>query len=167
MSQVELRIAGGAQMRKLTQALKEQSNGDIRREMRRNVRVAAKPVIVDLRRAVMSVEVTSTRHGTARPDTDTDLRRRVAGALTTSVTRTGVRIVVNGRKVGPYGGALSRYLDADSPRAQRWRHQVFGHDVWTMQQGQPWFFVTIVRHVDTFRRAVLRALDDAIDKLKG
>jgi hypothetical protein len=166
---VSLRVQGGVQIRELSAKLKEAGRGDLTRKMRANIRKEANPVIADLRRAVMSVQVASLppndRGGRGRPDRDTGLRRRVASALTTSVTAKGVRIVVSARRVGNYGAALPKYLDASLPKYQIWRHPVFGRGVWVAQRGQPWFFETIMRHATDFRKAVLAALDETARKL--
>jgi hypothetical protein len=171
-SQVELRIDAGLQMRKVSEQLKAQGRGDLERKMRRNVRRAAQPVVADLRRAVLGVQVQSEKGGRVRPDRSTGLRARVAGSLTTSVTRRGVRIKANAKRVAPggYGSSLPKYLDADISGFRSWRHPVFGRrdnpNDWQVQTGQPWFFRTLARHENTFRRAVLGALDDTIRELE-
>lgn len=162
---VSLRVQGGMELRRLSADLKRAGRGDLTRKMRRNIRNAARPVEADLRSAVMSVQVASSRHGLARPDTDTQLRQRIAAAIGTSITSKGVRIRVNANRVGDYGAALPKYLDASIRGYTRWRHPVFGHDVWVEQRGQPWFFNTINRHATDFRRAVLDALDDIAREL--
>jgi hypothetical protein len=164
---VTLRVQGGLALRDLSSELKGHANRQqLSRRMRANVRAAGAPVVADLRRAVLAVEVESDQGGFARPDRDRGLRQMVARALAISITQKGIRIRVNEKKVDPrYGRSLPRYLDASLQKYQRWRHPVFGHDVWVEQKGQPWFFVTILRHADDFRRAVLKALDDTIDEL--
>jgi hypothetical protein len=167
VAELTLRIKGGLELKRLQEDLKKAERADLDRMLRRNVRAAAKPVIAELRTAVMNTHVSSSREGHARPDKDTQLRARIARAVTTSLTRKGVRIVVPGRRVGPYGAALSKYLDASITGYVRWRHPVFGHDVWVEQHGQPWFFNTIERHATDFRLAVLAAVDEIAHILKG
>jgi hypothetical protein len=165
---VSLRVQGGLALKELSADLKAQGRGELSRKMRANVRSAGAPVVADLRRAVMAVQVESDRGGYARPDEDRGLRLAVAKALAISITQKGIRIRVNEKRVDPvYGRSLPRYLDASLKKYQRWRHPVFGNsDVWVEQTGQPWFFVTILRHADDFRRAVLRAVDDTIRELR-
>ena len=135
---------------------------DLQKKMRRNIRTAARPVIADLRSAVMAVDVKSSQGGTARPDNSTGLRARVGGALMVRTGKRGIRIRVDAKKVGEHGRSLPRYLDADLNRYKRWAHRVFGdRDVWVAQQGEPWFFTTIRQHYPTFRRAVLNAMAEA------
>lgn len=157
------------QLDRLLRRLKDEGRGDLERRMRRNIRTAARPVVADLRRAVMAVEVTSSRGGAAPPVRSTGLRARVAAAVTVSTTRRGVRIRVPAGRVGDHGRSLPRYLDADLERYRRWRHPVFGdrEREWVQQRGQPWFFTTIHRHNQTLRRAVVAAIDEAARELTG
>lgn len=150
----------GIRLRRLSEQLGESGRRDLTRKMRRNIRVAASPVMADLRRAVMGVQVSSSKKGLARPNTDTQLRSRIAGAIGARIIWKGIRLVVNPRRVGSYGAALPKYLDASITGYVRWRHPVLGHDVWVEQRGQPWWFKTIDRHTNDFRRAVLDGLDE-------
>lgn len=173
-SYIDIRVAGGIELRKLLRDLKQQARGDLARKLRRNIRRAADPVVTDLRGAVMRVDVTADPPG-RRPGrayrNRPHLRAKVAAAIGVTITQKGVRIRVNANKVGPYGSALSKYLDAEIAQYRRWRHPVFGRvtrggdEVWAVQHGQPWFFNTIEGHVDDFRRAVLDAIDEVRDEL--
>jgi hypothetical protein len=163
-----LRVQGGVELRRLAEDLRTAGRKDLTAMMRRNIRAAGRPVMADLRTAIMSTQVTTNRGGHVRPDTDTHLRQRIADALTVSNTRNGIRIVVSARRVGPYGASLPKYLDATIKTYVRWRHKVFGReDVWVEQRGQPWFFNTINRHSTDFRKAVLAAVDEIARILKG
>lgn len=165
---VAVRAEGGERLAKLSRDLKaagERGRG-LRREMRRNIREAAKPAVADVRRAVMAVQVTSTRSGHARPDSSTGLRARVAKATSVSVTATGVKIKVSGRKLGPGQRKLARYLDAELQSYKNWRHPVFGNrENWTVQHGQPFFFVTLRKHTRDFRRAVDEAMQETAERI--
>lgn len=151
------------QVDRLLRRLKEEGRGDLVRRMRRNIRVAGRPVVADLRRAALGVRVTSGRGGSVPPDRSTGLRARVAAAVTISTTKRGVRIRVPAGRVGEHGRSLPRYLDAELNNYKRWRHPVFGHRErpWVEQRGSPYFFVTIRKHYPEFRRAVLAAMDEA------
>lgn len=157
---VFIAIDGTQRLKKLSRELKAAGRGDLRREMRKEIREAGKPVVEDVRRAVMAVDVTSSRGGTAPPDTSTGLRARVARATGLSITANGIRIRVSGRRMG--GDArLAKYLDASLGSYARWRHPVFGNrDVWVEQRGEPYFFNTIRNHTRDFRKAI----DDAMAK---
>lgn len=150
----------GDRLQRLSDELEAAGRGDLVRKMRRHIRVAANPVMADLRRAVMHVEVASSKNGMARPHADTQLRARIARAIEVRTTRRGIKLVVNARKVGAYGETLPKYLDATITMYRRWRVRVFGRDIWVTQYGQPWWFVTITQRAPTIRRAVLQGLDE-------
>lgn len=164
---VDMSVRGYEQFRDLSKSLKRAGRGDLQRNLRRSIRSAGRPTEVALRSAVMRVQVTSSRRGTARPDVSTGLRARVARAIGTSVTQRGIRIRVDEKKVGPYGRSLPRYLDGSIASYRRWRHPVFGQPtVWTEQSGSAWFFTTIQSRQGTFQRAVLDAMDDTTRELE-
>lgn len=119
---VTMGIRGGEQFRDLAKTLRAQGRGDLQKNLRRTIKAASKPVENELRSAVMRVQVTSTKGGTARPDLATGLRARTARAIQTSITQRGIRVKVNAAKVGPYGASLPRYLDGSIPGYSRWRH---------------------------------------------
>lgn len=167
-------VQGGEELRELSRKLKAQGRGDLQKKLRRNIREAGKPVVADMRSAVMGVKVTSSKGGTARPDRSTGLRARTARAIGISQTRKGIRIRVSANKFGPYGVTLPRYLDADAgPRWKRWRSPIF----WPgpigtapakrvkQQMGSPYFFSTIRKHRAAFRRAVFEAMEQAAKEL--
>lgn len=165
---IEMQVAGVERLKALSSALKVAGRGDLERKMRRNIRRASKPAEAAVKSAILGVNVSgSSRGGTARPDRSTALRRRVATAVGTSITKNGVRIVVRGRKVDPtYGRNLAWYL-AGSGRP--WRHPVFGRrenpQDWQEQRGQRVFFPTLQRHAPQFRGAVQQAMDETAAEL--
>lgn len=135
---------------------------DLQRDLRQAVRREGEPAVAAVRAAIMAVDVTSSKGGTARPDRSTGLRARVAAATKVQATTTGVKITVNGRQVDlVYGKSLAWYLAATR---RPWRHPVFGRRAnpadWQVQQGQPVFFPTLDAHRPAFRAAILRAMED-------
>lgn len=164
---ISLNVDGQRSFRELSRDLAAAGRGDLRKRLRQEIRAAGRPVVADVRRAALGSGFRSSRGGHAYPDRSTNLRKRIAAATQVSVTKRGIRIKVNARKVGEYGASLPRYLDATLPRNQRLRHPVFGNrDVWTQQRGQGFFFATINRHHGDFRRAVLAAMDRTIEELE-
>lgn len=161
MSNVRLGIQGGEQFKELSKKLKAVGEGkELQTRLRRGIRDAAGPAERDLKAAVMRVRVQSDKGGKVRPDRSTGLRARTARAIRTTVTQRGVRVIVDAKKVGPYGASLPRYLDGTIGVYRRWRHPVFGNtDVWTEQSGSAWFFVTMQRRAPAFQREVLKAMD--------
>lgn len=153
-------VQGAQELQALSRRLRDAGRGDLRRRLRSEIRDAGRPVITDLRRAVMGVDVSSTRGGMAPPVRSTNLRRRTARATRLSVTQNGIRIRVRSTMVDRRYPSLPKYLDASLGRFDRWRHPVFGNKkAWTQQTGEPWFFVTIHRHRRDFRRACFNAME--------
>lgn len=175
---------GARDLRQLGERIKAAGRDDLRKKMRRNIRDAGKPVVADLRSAVMRVKVTrssdpyqrraqeagvTSRRSTSRWGTrSTGLRARTARAIGVSQTRKGIRIKVSAARFGDYGVTLPRYLDTEaSPRWKKWRHPVFGNpEVWVEQRGQPWFFTTFSQHRERFVQAVSDAVDEMIRELE-
>ena len=163
---VELRVEGLEQFSDLQRRLHVAGQHGLQRRMHKELRLAAGPVERDIRTAVMGLRVKSSRGGTAHPDRSSGLRARTARAVTTAVTRKGIRIKVSARRFGAYGTTLPRRMDPDASR-RPWRSPVFGNrQVWKEQTGSPYFFVTVRRHRQTFRRAVGKAIDDTIRDLE-
>lgn len=159
-------VQGAKRLQRLSKNLKEAGRGDLQRELRKEIRQAGQPVVADLRRAVMGVDVTSSEGGTAPPDTSTGLRARVAKATGLSVTARGIRFRVSGRRLGNFPGA-AKYLEAVG-RYARWRHPVFGNrDRWVEQRGDPWFYPTIRKHAGQFRQACTRAMEKTALKIRS
>lgn len=160
-------VQGARQLQRLARRFREHGDGaELRRDLRRNLRERAKPVVAEVKAAALRVQVSSTRGGIAYPNRSTGLRARVAKATKLSFARSGVTILVSAKAFGAYGSTLPKYLDSELEGYGRWRHPVFGKDVWTAQKGNPFFFVTIRRNAHVFRQGVLDAIDDALDKLK-
>lgn len=163
---IQVSIDGAERLRRLSRELRDAPK-ELQRGLRKEIRDAATPVVADVRRAALAVEVSSTRGGHARPDHSTGLRAAVARATGVSITTRGIRIRVSGRKLGKtHHPKLARYLDASLGRYRRWRHPVFGdRDTWVEQSGQPFFYSTIRRHRRDFRRACFKAMDNVAERI--
>lgn len=96
------------------------------------------------------------------------LRDSIARSLRL-VVKTGsktarVRIEVNAAKLPEDQRSLPRHLD--NPKG--WRHPLFGNrERWFTQKGQPWFRVTIERHLPKIRDDIQQALDDIANKIEN
>lgn len=164
---------GAQELQQLSRRLKDAGRGDLQKQLRREIREAGKPVITDIRQAVMNVDVSSSRGGMAPPNRSTGLRARTAKATGLSVTQRGIRIRVKGRRVDPKYPSLVKYLDGTIGKYGRWRHPVF----WpgkigtapanrvVQQSGEAYFFVTINRHRRQFRRAAFEAIRKTNEKI--
>lgn len=179
MASIIIAAQGAHELKELGRKFKEYDRADLRRLMRKRIKAAGKPVVADLRRAVMGVTITRgndpyirrTEETGVAPRRSTDrwgrrssgLRARTARAIGISQTRKGIRILVSPRKFGDYGVTMPRRLDASIPKYRKLRHPVFGNrEVWVEHIGDPWFFVTIYKHRARFEKAV----DAAIDEMK-
>lgn len=163
---IEIRLftSGEAELRALSARLKKAAGGELERKLRRNLRSAGQPVLMELRAAVKAVQVTSSRGGMAPPSYSRQLRTRIARALRVSVAFKGVRFNVQGSAMGDakYGAALAKYMDGELPMYRNWRHPVFGKEPWVVQHGKPWFFVTIRRHTADFEEACVSAINEIV-----
>lgn len=135
--------------------------GDLVGPLRAAVRREGEPTVAAVRAAWMSIEVQSSRGGTARPDRSTHLRARAAAATFVQITPTGIRIAVRPSQVDPrYGRSLPWYL---SGYGRAWRHPVFGRRTrrqdWQVNVGQPVFFGTISARAPAFRAGIERAME--------
>ncbi|MGW0805947.1 hypothetical protein [Nonomuraea sp. NPDC002799] len=95
------------------------------------------------------------------------LRDTVARSLRLTV-KTGsksarVRIEVDSSKMPEDQRTLPKHLD--NPKG--WRHPTFGNEPWVTQKGQPWFEVTIRKHLPAVRAHVLKAMDDIAKKVES
>lgn len=165
-----LSVDGADKYRRLSRRLKEAGRGDLQRRLSRAIRREGQAALADARAAWMTVDVTSSRGGTARPDTSTGLRSRVAAATRVQVLQTGTRITVAGRKVDPRYPSLPWYLNG-FPRRRGWRHPVFGRrdnpNDWQSQKGEEVFFQSMQRHVPAWRAATVRVVDDIAREIEG
>lgn len=137
-------------------------HGDLIGPLRTAIRREGTPTVSAVRAAWLTVDVTSSRGGTARPDESTNLRARVAAATRLSITSTGIRITVNGDAVDPrYGRSLVWYLNGSG---RPWRHPIFGRRArsqdWAVQRGQEVLFSTVEAHAPAFRAGIARAMEE-------
>ncbi|GAB3429824.1 hypothetical protein [Actinophytocola sediminis] len=154
-------IRGTAEFRETAAKLKAAGDGRLRREMTRNMREAAQPVIGNMRRAVLGTSAAGTRGGggqarreyllsRARKRSELIQRRayegrglRASAAATvkakvaTSATSASVRIKSQASLMPPDQRKLPRAMNKG-----KWRHPVFGsRNRWAGQTVTPvaWF----------------------------
>ena len=164
--EVSLTVNGGHQFRNLIRGLRAAGAGDLKRAMNKEVRLAARPVLADLRAAAMRIPDVSA----ARRRDEGSIRAALARAVRIQSTQSGVRLIVDKRKMPP--GSEPMVFAFEMP--QGWRHPVFGSGertrsewTWIQQQGHPWFRPTVLRHEHTFRKAVLDAMDETARQLEA
>ena len=129
-------LRGGGQLRQISRDLRRAGDGQVTRAFRRELRAAAAPLVPVVRQAALGIPV----KGTAGP---AGLRRRLAKATRLRVKTVGkgasVQILVDPRRMPSGEKALPQYMEG-LPGHSRWRHPVFGHDVWVQQDSHPFFF---------------------------
>lgn len=152
----EARVTGGEQLKLLAAQLKE-ADPALKRELRRNFKDAAEPVIGDVQQSILLMP--SHHDGT--------LRAGIARTVTVSTSLTGdgvaVRVSSLGSRMPP--GKESLPFHADS--AKGWHHPVFGHeDRWVRQYGKPeWFERPVADNAREFQAAAQRSVDEVQRKL--
>ena len=116
MAEAKVTGPGVLDMKLLAARLKD-ADPVLKRELRRNFKAAAEPVIGDVEQSILLMP--SHHDGT--------LRREVAKTVAagTSFTAAGVRVQIdsNGAKMPPGKGTLPHHLDS----AKGWKHPVWGH----------------------------------------
>ncbi|MGH3672197.1 MAG: hypothetical protein ACRDSH_16445 [Pseudonocardiaceae bacterium] len=186
------RIVSPAQLKELAAQLRAGGHGELTQELRRSVREAAKPVLADVRRAWLAMNITGEQgsvgvfaptrgggnkargaHATARTSSErgralaqrrygSGLRQAVASATRTRNLSRGVTIEVD-RTRFPQGW---QNLPFDLESRRGWRHPVFGNrDVWAKEKGGPTFYPTVRKHQGDFHEAIGAAMDRAGSKL--
>lgn len=134
------------------------SGRDLRRDMGKEIRRVAQPVIDDMRSEIsgMSLPATGGKEPYSGPSGGGGITGRIAGATKVSITTGGVRIKVN---TGALGNArkLPAYIDAGTT----WRHPVMGNrKAWVSQTAASdgWFTKTGIRHHPQIKREVVEIL---------
>lgn len=154
-------IRGTREFRLVAARLRAAGNGELRRELGRNMRAAAEPVITAMRQAVMATDSAGVRGGggqqrreftvgRARKSTERIKRRAAAGRglratvgrtlrtkMSTGARSTRVEIRSQAKLMPPSQRRLPRHMNTG-----KWRHPVMGNrEVWVGQTVSPpgWF----------------------------
>lgn len=126
--------ASGKELRQISRELRAQNSKTIVRQFRRELRAAAAPFVPAVRRSIDQIPVKGTSGSTG-------LRAAMKKATTLSVRTVGkqaqVSISVTGRKMPDEQRRLPSYMEGTRPR---WRHPVYGHDVYVQQPAHPYFY---------------------------
>lgn len=156
---MEVKIVGGEKLAELAKRCRQAGRRDLKLEMTRAVRAEAAPVLAKLKTAIRSVDmgIGSKSSGSGH----TGIRERIARAVRLKLTtgrRAGLRfetIPVPGEENMP------RHVDKG-----RWRHRVYGHNVWVNQQAEPgWWTGTVRAAVPGLRIRVLSIFERIAAKL--
>lgn len=143
-------------LQRLKERLAREDNGKrLSRELARNLRLAATPVVSQIRAGATGIK----RESNARQPGQ-HLGPAIAAATGVGVrfTGKGTGVRIRTRKTTAVRGF------SQAPRrfnAKSFRHRVFGTDRWVVQVGSPGFFdKPIKEHRALFRIACRRAMDD-------
>lgn len=143
----------------LAQVLKGEADGkELRKQLGKDLRAAAQPLVTDLRAAIRATPSSGPPHGAP-------LRQAIAAGINSQVRYTGPRTGVSVRVRRPtlrgFSGAPRRFNQPS------FRHPVFGDtSTWVTQVGAPlWFDAVMDRHRDDAKTAVLAAIDAMADQI--
>jgi hypothetical protein len=180
MAEAKVTGSGVLDMKLLAAKLRE-ADPKLKRELRRNFKAAAEPVLGDVEQSILLMP---SHHGGT-------LRREVAKTvvLRTSFSSAGVRVQIDslGSRMPPGKGTLPHHLDsgegwnhpvygsaraeAESVALQKAHGKGFGHGrawTWVKQYGKPgWFERPIADNARAFRDAALKAIDDTEKHLEA
>ncbi|MEU8717477.1 hypothetical protein [Streptomyces sp. NPDC048663] len=130
-------VRTGRDLKRISKELRGMDNREVRKRFSRELRATAAPIVPAVRKAIRNIP-------SKRGYSPEGLRGRMARATRLEVRTVGkdagVRIRVDGRKMPSKQRALQSYMEGVKPR---WRHPVFGTDVWVQQPAKPYFFRTV------------------------
>jgi hypothetical protein len=157
-AEIEIRANGARRFADAARQLRA-VDPKLKNSLTRRIRAAGKPIVQDVRAAVLAAPAKGPRH--------TGLRAAIAKAVTiatsTSKGNPGIRFRVPGNRMPSGQRSLPPYFEG---YRGNWRHPVFGNrEVWVPQDAHPYFYPTIRRHADDFRDACRQAVDDALESV--
>lgn len=148
-----LTMRTGADLKRISKELRRMNDKEIKKRFTKEMRAAAKPIVPAVRTAIRNIP-------SKRGYSADGLRGRMAAATKLEVRTVGkdagVRIRVDGRKMPDKQKALQSYMEGVKPR---WRHPVFGHDVWVQQKSHPYFFRTVDPLAARTQVQIFKAID--------
>lgn len=148
-----LTMRTGADLKRISKELRRMNDKEIKKRFTKEMRAAAKPIVPAVRTAIRNIP-------SKRGYSADGLRGRMAAATKLEVRTVGkdagVRIRVDGRKMPDKQKALQSYMEGVKPR---WRHPVFGHDVWVQQRSHPYFFRTVDPLAARTQVQIFKAID--------
>jgi hypothetical protein len=145
--------ATGKDIATISRELRKTADGKmLRKQLSKDLRKAVAPLLPAVRASIGNIPTTGGK--------STGLRARMQKATRLSVITAGksasVSILVDPKKMPDGEKALPAYMEGTKGR---WRHPVYGHDVWVTQDSHP-FFYKIVRPAGVAARvAVQRAVN--------
>lgn len=149
---MEVTVHGGDKLAELAKRCRQAGRQDIKRGMVQAIRAEAAPLMSALRDAIRSTDMGVG----AKSSGHTGVRERMAGAIKLKVT-TGARTA--GVRLETRGLGTEETLPGHVDKG-RWRHRVYGHDVWVEQHSERgWWTATIRVRTPATRARIVSLLD--------
>ncbi len=154
MGSVGMGVQGTADARALQRRLRAAAAGGLQRELARALQRAGRPVLMELKRAALSLPATG-------PDS-TGLRKKIAAATRSAPRIGGVRFYVASAALGGQAMLPQKIHDAAG-----WWHPVYGRrpNVFQDRPAVPWFTTTVMANEDRLRQAVEDAMQLIADMI--
>lgn len=150
----DFEIRSPRELKRIARELRGLDDKELKKRFRKELRAAAKPLVPAVRQATRQIP-------SKRPYRADGLRGQLSKAVKlevkTSGKQAGVRVRVDGRKMPTHMKALPQYVEGNKPR---WRHPVYGRDVWVQQDAKPFFYKSLRMAGPLARAAVNRVLTD-------
>ena len=150
--------------------------------MRKELKKAAQPAVVEAKRAVLATPSEAHHHLDGAPRPKVGLRASIAASIKvgfkTSKKMAGVSIKIDskqfariseaGGRTGKKLGKLPRYVEG---RIKVWKHPVFGQNMdkpehWPKQKSHPFLRKSVMKHKPEFVDALKVAMDNAMKEIE-
>lgn len=164
---LEVSIENGERLRAIARELRQHSDGKrLRKELRKELKKTGTRIVKAEKQAVRALPSKNQNARAGRPSTRRQVARATQLRIRTVGRQAGVAVWVNPAKMPPGKRTVPGYMEGVRPY-QRWRHPVFGRDVWTTQRATPWFYRTAGRYGGEAQRAAARAIDRIADQIEN
>lgn len=149
---MDIQVASGQDFRHLGAELRRAGLVDLRASMVKRVRLAIYPAVPIVRASVMATP--------SKGKGSTGLRSKTARGVQVKVSvagpRVGARLRVDPRLFPDNAKSLPKRLEGIG----RWRHPVYGHDVWVTQASHPYFYRALIPDQVRMRHEITKILAD-------
>ncbi|MFI1767524.1 hypothetical protein ACH41H_36505 [Streptomyces sp. NPDC020800] len=146
-------VRDSGDLRRISRELRAMDDKKLKAKFRRELRKAAQPLVPKVRQSIRNIP---SQQAYSPDGLRAALSRATRVEVKTTGREAGVAIRVDGRKMPAHMKSLPSMVEGK----KRWRHPVFGHDVWVDQPKQPYFYNVVRSAGVQARRAVNRVLDD-------
>ncbi|WAZ20164.1 hypothetical protein STRCI_001263 [Streptomyces cinnabarinus] len=154
---IDVELRGGADLARISRALRDMDNPEVVKRFRRELREAAKPLVPQVRASIQAIP-SRTGKGTLRAE----MSRATRIEVRTTGRNANVAIRVDGRKMPTSKRSLQAYMEGTK---RPWRHPVFGNrEVWVRQEPKPYFFRVVAPAAGPRSRAAVNRVLDSIDR---